>query len=487
MTHTKVYRFRIYPNFETSLKIDDWRETVRWLYNKILDYRIKDYESAKKNFSEVYNEYPYLFERLTHDQDFLKLRERFRLINNNKRNIFKTEKIKRELTTIELENIEKQLEMVVFFKYKESGIPYEFYPMKFPVTNQGFGETSDYKYYMWLKQNAPLYIRDKLNDVPSIVSQEILSRVDKAYKTFYEGGGYPKFKRRGGIDSLTWTKSYSFCIVENILMSKKLGNIKIVAHREIPKNEKIKLWNISKSTVGKYYLNITTECEEAENNPSVGKVCSIDRNIKLNDKHREFMVVYNGKKCITYMMPTYLRDLNDRLKNIQKRKSKFEKGSLEWLKLMQQERHIWDRINNQKKNWIEEVSTEISRKYDIIIVEKLDIKDMTDKEKGKKKASKKKTKKEENNSLTRLKQIRRGFSEVSHATFLTRLKTKVGENNIIEIDPAYTSMRCSNCGYINNKLKLSDREWTCPTCGAVHDRDSNAAINIYNEWTNQLK
>jgi putative transposase len=192
------------------------------------------------------------------------------------------------------------------------------------------------------------------------------------------------------------------------------------------------------------------------------------------------MVVYDGENIIPYFIPAFLRNLNKNLKHIQKRRSACSKGSAEWNKLLLIENHIWEKIGNCKNNWIENVTTELSRKYDKIKVEKLDIQNITNKEKGKKKAAAKKTKSEENKELTHAKQIRRGFAEVSHAQFLTRLKDKIGKSNVIEVNSAYTSMKCSNCGHIKGDLKLSDREWDCPSCGAHHNRDSNAAINIYN-------
>jgi putative transposase len=473
----KVYRFRLKPTYEQSLKIDDWMNTCRWLYNKVLDYRIKDYEYAKLEFSIIYNQYPYLFERLTHDQEFLKIREFNKLTNKKKRKILDKEKIKRDLTIQEYDEIDKELKKTKLFKYKESGIPYEFYKHGYPVTNQGKGETSDYKYYTYLKSQARIDIRDKLNELPAIVAQDVLSRVDTAYKSFFRGGGYPKFKRKGEYNSLTWTQPVSFQVSDNFIELSRFGKIKVIYHRPIIGNAKQA--NIVKTNIGKYYINIIVEYEE-DVVLSTGKIAAIDRNIKLNDQHREFMVIYDGEGSRFYEMPTYLRTLNDRLKNIQLRSSKYEKGSLEWRKLMQQQRHIWEKINNSKKNWIENVSCELSKKYDKIIVEKLDIKNMTNKEIDKKKASKKKSKSAENIELTRAKQRRRGWAEVSHSVFLNRLKQKIGENNIIEIDPAYTSMDCSQCGYRNYQLKLSDREWECPSCKTIHIRDSNAAINIYN-------
>lgn len=435
----KVYRYRLKPNFEQSLKLDKWMDDCRWLYNKVLDFYIKDYEIAKHNFYTHRNQYPYYFDKFISENKINKIK-----INN------------------------------------------EFYQYGGRLRNQGKGNMSTYRYYTWLKSHSPPYIN--LNEIPAVVCQEQLERVENAYKKFFSGGGYPKFKKKnkGNNNSITWTQSPPFDNIKltpPFIILPKFGKIKLIYHRDIPENSIIKRINITKSNVGKYFINIFVEYKELTHTQT-NKIIGIDRNIKLDDikENREFMVTFDGEKSTKYIMPIYLRKLNKQLTDSQKEQSLHEKGSKEWRRLLQRQRHIWDNINNCKKNWIENITTDFANIYDKIIVEKLEIKDsLMNKEKHKKKASKKKSKNAENIELTRAKQRRRGFGEVSHATFLNRLKQKIGEENIIEVDPAYTSMDCSQCGYRNYQLKLSDREWTCPSCKTIHIRDSNAAINIYNK------
>ena len=80
--------------------------------------------------------------------------------------------------------------------------------------------------------------------------------------------------------------------------------------------------------------------------------------------------------------------------------------------------------------------------------------------------------------------LARSIQELSLSRFETILKYKSiwYGRDLINIDRFFPSSKtCSDCGYINNELKLSDREWFCPDCGVIHDRDINAAINIENE------
>ena len=64
----------------------------------------------------------------------------------------------------------------------------------------------------------------------------------------------------------------------------------------------------------------------------------------------------------------------------------------------------------------------------------------------------------------------------------TTYKCELIGKNVENVNPRNTSKKCSVCGYINNELKLKNREWTCPDCGTQHDRDFNAATNIKKDF-----
>jgi putative transposase len=118
----------------------------------------------------------------------------------------------------------------------------------------------------------------------------------------------------------------------------------------------------------------------------------------------------------------------------------------------------FEQLNNQKEQYIHSVVNELLTYYDIVFMEDLNVKGML-----------------KNHKLAR------AISEVGFYRFKQVLSDKASNNykRVIEVDRFYPSSKtCSCCGYKKTDLKLSDREWICPNCGAKHDRDINAAMNI---------
>lgn len=288
-----------------------------------------------------------------------------------------------------------------------------------------------------------------LKEVNSQSLQFALKCLDTAYHNFFKKrADFPNYKNKNS--------KQSFCVPQsirlennNLFIPKFKDPIKVVVHRKF--NGTIKQCTISKSPSGDYYVSVLVDTIHLIK-PKTGLVVGIDLGIK------DFVITSDGYK---YKNNRYTKTYAKKLKAAQQHLSRKVKGSNHYNKQKIKVARLHEKITNSRKDNLHKVSTDLINKYDVIVLEDLNVKGMI-----------------KNHKLSK------HISDASWGSFVAMLQYKAAwnEKTIKIIDRWFPSSKtCGCCGYIKQNLSLKDREWTCPSCNSVLDRDFNAAKNILKE------
>lgn len=308
---------------------------------------------------------------------------------------------------------------------------------------------------------------DWLREVDSWALQNSLRDLDTAYKNFFrrvkkgQKPGFPKFKRKACFaQSYRTTKSNpttdNISVRNEKIKLPKLGLVKFKQDREI--KGRIVNATISRNSSGKYFVSLCCLDSEVEYLMPTNSTIGIDVGLK------EFAVFSDGTVISN---PKYLRKSEKRLKRLQRRFSKKQKGGKNQLKARLKLARQHEKVSNQRKDFLHKISTDIVKNHDIICCEDLNVKGMM-----------------KNHKMSK------STADVSWSEFYRQLTYKSDwyGRQFIQINRFYPSSQlCHVCGYRNKDVKdLKIREWTCPTCKTHHDRDENAAKNIEAEGLRML-
>ena len=245
-------------------------------------------------------------------------------------------------------------------------------------------------------------------------------------------------------------------IADGKIKLPKVGWVKVKLHRQIIGT--IKTVTITKTPSNKYYVSILTEYEN-QILPIVPK-----KFVGLDYSMGELFVSSEGERA---NYPKYYRRAQKKLRRVQKKFSRSKKFGSNREKIRVVLSRIYEKVSNRRKDFLHKLSARLANGNDVIAIENLNLKVMA--------------KRKCNGGFS----FGKSISDNGWGMFTQMLEYKLAwqGKSLVRIDKWYPSSQiCSQCGYRNSGTKnLSVRRWTCPKCGANHDRDVNAAINIRNE------
>lgn len=238
-------------------------------------------------------------------------------------------------------------------------------------------------------------------------------------------------------------------------LPKILGEIQIRSHRPVKKNGKLKSVTVSREPNGKYYVSLLFEYPEKKRHYDIDP----DNAIGLDMSMSEFYIDSNGDRKDT---PHAYKKLQNRIAVEQRRLSHMKKCSSNYQKQRLRIAKLHAKAKHQRADFLHKVSRELADTYDIIGIEDLDMKGMSQ-------------------ALNFGKPV----SDKGWGMFVRMMTYKAADagKRVIKISRWFpSSQMCHECGCVSKKTKdLSVREWVCPHCGVTLDRDKNAAVNIKNE------
>jgi putative transposase len=291
-----------------------------------------------------------------------------------------------------------------------------------------------------------------LADVNSQSLQGMTKQVESAFTRFFrEKKGFPKFKsKKNPVQAFPVPQHYNVNFEANAMRLPKIGEIKAKLHRNF--TGELKTATVSKTCTGEYFISILVENNEEL---PVKQTFSESTTIGIDVGIKDFAVLSTGEKIEN---PKYLKNSLKRLKVLQKRVSRKQKGSKNRAKAKQRLAVLHEKITNQRNDFQNKLSFKLISENQAIALETLNVKGM-----------------QKNHHLAQ------AIGDSAWSSFVTKLEYKAEwyGKTILRIGRFEPSSKlCNVCGFHNSELTLKDREWTCPECKTEHDRDINAAINI---------
>lgn len=298
--------------------------------------------------------------------------------------------------------------------------------------------------------------RIKRNLLGAQTVQEIIERLDMSYKRFFEhlASRPPKFRKSKDFASIVY-KQNGFYLYDNIIAISKINKFyKFSKSRDYEGN--IKRVALKRNRLGEYFIVIVTDAKPKPYGKTLkGASVGIDFGLK------KYLTLSDGT---TYDNPQFMKESLIELRRRSRNLSKCKKDSNNRERKRKELDRLMNDIVNRRSDFQWKLAHELCRKYDRIFIEDLNLEGMG-------------------------RRWGRKMHDLAHAEFVQKLEyisTKYGVT-VHKIDRFYPSSKTCECGYVNKELSLKDRQWVCPECGTIHDRDLLAANNILRRGIYELE
>ena len=314
-----------------------------------------------------------------------------------------------------------------------------------------------------------------LHTIPSQALQETLFRLEKAYQNFFSGRArYPRLKTARDYRSLTFTQfgtgtqrqkkkdgsfvirpvRYAASLDENgQLCMTQLGRIRVDYHR--PLIGRVKQVILKQEIDGRWYANFFVDEPTQTKKTASSLEIGIDRGLKV-------LAALSNREMIEN--PRFLRKKEKQLARAHRRLSRKQKGSSNARKQRARVQQLHAKVKHQRQDFLHKETTRLANTYGLIAIEDLKVR-----------------------SMIKNRRLSKSIADAGWGMFAQMLDYKTRDRGgiLVKVAPYYTTVNCSCCGHPVKK-SLSTRTHSCPKCGYVADRDTNAAINILQKAKDQL-
>lgn len=283
-------------------------------------------------------------------------------------------------------------------------------------------------------------------EVSKCCTETAFANLGKAYKNFFtKRTKYPKFKKKGMHDSFG---------LDNLKFHIEGNHIKLAKMKPMRMAEEFRFeGKIMSGTVfrvaDKWYISIAVDVQKDMILPKTGKYVGVDLGVK------DIAITSDGYK---FANPRWINKSEKKLKRLNRELARRQRASKRRERTRLLLARQFDRVANQRKDWLHKITTFLVRNYDVISLEDLNVRGMV-----------------KNHNLAK------AITNVALGEFNRQIeyKAQMYRKQIYRADRFFPSSKtCSVCGCIQDKMPLNVREWTCPECRAHHDRDINAATNL---------